>query len=481
MNPRAVTHVVATILLALGIAMLAPAVLAWLEDEADLEALLLAAAVALGVGLLLWLRSRGDVDLHLRDGFVIVTVGWLAASLVGALPYLWTGVTESFPDAFFESVSGFTTTGASIFTNVETLPRGLLLWRSLTQWLGGMGIVVLSVAILPALSVGGMQLFKAEVPGGGADRLSPRIQSTAKILWGVYAGMSALEVALLVLCGMDLFEAVCHTFTTVSTGGFSTRNASIGAFDSAAIDAVVIVFMYLAGANFALHYWLLRGRLRHYWANEEYRLYTALTVGVIFVLWAIVALQTDTGVWLALRQAAFQTCSILTSTGFATADYLLWGALAQLLLFAAMFVGGCTGSTGGGLKVMRALVLTRVGMRELRKQLHPQAIFNVRLSGKLVPEDVVLKILGFFMFYVSIFLLVALGVAATGVEPMTAFGASIASLSNIGPGFGQVGPASNYAGLPAVAKLLLSGAMLLGRLELFTVLVLFLPMFWRRG
>jgi trk system potassium uptake protein TrkH len=480
MNQRAVFRVLGFICMAIGIAMLPSAGLAWLDGGADLVAMLLSSGIPFLSGVVLLLVTRGSVDLRVKDGFAIVSFGWLAAAIFGAFPYHLTGVVGSFTNAFFESMSGFTTTGATIVPDIESLPRAILLWRSLTQWLGGMGIVVLSVAVLPMLGIGGMQLFKAEVPGPVADRLSPRIQSTAKILWGVYAGMTLIEVALLRVGGIGWFESVCHTFCTVSTGGFSTRNASIGAFDSAYVDAVVTAFMFVAGANFSLHFWLLRRQAWRYWRNEEFRFYATLTLVATLLIMLHLIVRADTRPLLALRLAAFQTVSILTSTGFGTANFLLWGFAVQIFLFALMFCGGCAGSTGGGMKVMRVLVLVKHGLREIRKHMHPNAIFNVRLSGQLVGDEVMMKVLAFFLLFTSVWIVMAILLGALGLDLETAFGASVATLSNIGPGLGAVGPASTYASLPVVAKWLLTFNMLVGRLELYTVLILLTPMFWRR-
>lgn len=480
MNLRAVLRVLGVIATAVGAAMLPAAVLAFFDHAVDLTPFVIAAAIPLATGIGTLLATRGEVDLRAKDGFAIVTFGWLSAALFGALPYVLSG-TCSFVDAFFESMSGFTTTGSSILRDIEAVPRATLLWRSITQWLGGMGIVVLSVAVLPALGIGGMQLFKAEVPGPTADRLSPRIQSTAKILWGVYIGMSAAQAVLLMAGGMSLYESICHTFCTVSTGGFSTRNASVAAFQSGYIDWVITAFMFLAGANFSLHYWLLRGRWRPYRHNEEFRLYAILVLAATVILGAYLALRLQEPPLRAVRLAAFQVASIMTSTGFATADFLLWGFGAQVLLFTLMFIGGCAGSTGGGMKVMRVVLLTKHALREMHKQLHPRAILSIRFSGQIVGDEVMTRILGFFLLYMTVFILVALAIAGLGVDTLTAFGASIATLSNIGPGLGAVGPASNFADLPGLAKVILSFSMLLGRLELFTVLILLTPMFWRRA
>ena len=482
MNQRAWLRVLGFISVAIGFAMLPCAVLGLIDGDRDFVPFLVSACIPIVVGVATLVLTRGGgIDLKIRDGFAIVTFGWLTAAVFGALPFLLTGVCHHPADAFFESMSGFTTTGASIFTNIEGLPRSILLWRSLTQWMGGMGIVVLSVAVLPMLGVGGMQLFKAEVPGPTADRLTPRIQSTAKILWGVYFGITALEIFLLMLGGMGLFDAVCHSFSTVSTGGFSTRNASVGAYQNGYFDCVIIVFMFIAGVNFSLHFALLQGRWRRYWANEEFRVFVVVTVVAILLLWRWAATSTDVSTALALRQAVFQAVSILTTTGFGTADFLLWGAAAQLVLFMFMFTGACAGSTSGGMKFMRVILLARHGFRVIGKQLHPSGVFNVRYSGKIVDDGIMMTVLGFFLFFLSIFIVVALAVAATGVDTLTAFGASAASLGNIGPGLGTVGPASNFAEIPNTALVILSFAMLLGRLELITVLVVASPMFWRRA
>ena len=481
MNQRAVLRVLGFIVLAVGVAMLLPAAVALAYGGADFVPLLLSASFPVLVGAVVLATTRGSADLRIKDGFAIVTFGWLASAVFGAVPYQASGATTNFVDAFFESMSGFTTTGATIFSDVEVLPRGILLWRGLTQWLGGMGIVVLSVAVLPMLGIGGMQLFKAEVTGPTADRLSPRISSTAKILWGVYVGMTALQVGLLMLGGMGWFDAVCHTFATMSTGGFSTRNASVGAFDSAYFDAVITVFMFLAGANFSLHYWLVRRRALRYRSDEEFRVYAMIVLFAVMLVGLQLILRTGMTPLHALRLASFQVVSILSSTGFGTADFLLWGFGVQALMFAMMFCGGCAGSTSGGLKVMRVLVLTKHGLREIRKHLHPNAIFNVRLSGQLVQDHIMMNILGFFLLYTSVFMVVAITVAAMGLDVATAFGATITTLSNVGPGLGTVGPASTYADVPLAAKFLLSLSMLVGRLEVYTVVILLTPMFWRRS
>jgi trk system potassium uptake protein TrkH len=481
MNARSVYRVLGFIGFVVGVAILPSAVLAAFLHGKDLVPLLVSAGIPIVAGTAVLLGTRGQLELGHKEGFAIVTFGWLVAAAFGMMPYLLTGVCSNVPDAFFEAMSGFTTTGSTIFSDVESIPHGILLWRSMTQWIGGMGIVLLGVAVLPLLGVGGMQLFRAEVPGPIADRLSPRIQDTAKSLWSVYLGLTVLEVGLLALGGMTLFEAVCHSFCTVSTGGFSTRNASIGAYQSPFIEGIVIVFMFLAGVNFSLHLGLLRFRWKSYFTNEEVRLYVLATVFSVAVIGLDLYFRSGMDIVQGLRQSLFQTVSIFTTTGFGTADYLTWGFGTHIVLFLLMFMGACAGSTAGGVKLMRVIILARHGLAQAKKEIHPRAIFTVRYAGKVVSDDVMLKVLGFFLFYMFVFFAVSLALGLMGVNVETSLGASIATLSNIGPGLGAVGPASNYAAIPAGAKVLLALSMMMGRLELYTVLVLLSPMFWRRG
>lgn len=479
MNTRTVRRVLGAISIVIGIAMLPPALLSFGVHTGHTWAFLVTALIALVLGLAGLATSRGEMVMKTRDGFAIVTFGWIGAALLGAVPYVLAGVCGPV-DAIFESMSGFTTTGSSVIADVESLPAGILLWRSETQWIGGLGIVVLSIAVLPLLGVGGMQLFKAEMPGPTTDRMYPRIRTAATTLWGVYVGLTLLEVVFLLFGGMGLLDAVCHAFCTVSTGGFSTRNASVGSFHSNYIETVIAVFMFLSGINFALYLSLLRRRAKRALHDEEIRLYVVLAVvSIAFLSWTLIAHSgfTWTG---ATHQAAFQVVSILTTTGFGTSDFHVWSEDAQLVLFCLMFLGACAGSTSGGIKLIRIIVLAKHSLSLATKQLHPRAVQKIRFSGSVVPEEVILKVLGFFMLYIFFFLSVALIVSAMGVDIDTALGASIATLSNIGPGIGEVGPASTYAAIPSAAKILLAFNMLLGRLELYTVLIILTPIFWRR-
>ena len=416
----------------------------------------------------------------MREGFAVVTFGWTFFALFGALPFVFSGAIPSYLNAFFETMSGFTTTGSTILTDIEAMPHSLLLWRSLTQWLGGMGIIVLSLAILPMLGVGGMQLFKAEVPGPTADRLKPRIQDTAKLLWGVYVLLTAVEVILLMAGGMSFFDALCHAFTTLATGGFSTRNASVAAYDSA---------LYRLGHH-PLHVpgrgQLLPALPGSAWQTR--RLHSQRGVPFLCRLTALGTIlitllnmgATYPDFFDNLRFSAFQVVSIMTTTGFGTADYELWPVLCQYLLVFAMFIGGCAGSTGGGMKVARILLLFKHAHVQVYRLIHPRAVRLVKLGHRPVDKEVMQSILGFFALYLGVFVAASFIMAGLGMDLTSAGASVIATLGNIGPGLGSVGPVDNFAHVPAFGKLVLAFCMLLGRLELFTVLVLVFPSFWRK-
>ncbi|MDQ7063203.1 MAG: TrkH family potassium uptake protein [candidate division KSB1 bacterium] len=478
-NFRAILHVLFALMLFLGFSLLIPTGVAFIYQENDLLYLL---ACSLGIlligGVGYWL-SRIEVELRIKDGFVIVTAGWLLFAAFGALPFYLSGYIPSYTDAFFETMSGFTTTGASILTNIEALPHGLLFWRSFTHWIGGMGIILLSLAILPLLGIGGMQLYKAEVPGPSPDKLSPRIRETAKLLWGVYFLLSAIETLLLWLAGMTFFDAVCHTFGTMATGGFSTKNASIGHYNDPLIDSIIILFMVIAGANFALHYRALRGKL-DYLKDPEFKLYFAIILLAVLFVGLDVLKITGFDWFLTLRQSAFQVVSILTTTGYGTADYESWSASSQLLLLILMFLGGCAGSTGGGIKVIRPLVLFKFGQAELKRLVHPQAVLPVRVGKKAIQKEIVTNIAGFFLFYIGLFVVGSLIMSAMGLDLITAIGSVAATIGNIGPGLGNVGPTDNYASIPVLGKWFLSFLMLAGRLEIYTVIILFSRSFWQK-
>ena len=481
MNLILTLRILGALLLFLGATLLTPLPFSLYYRDGLWPVYLEASLICLAVGGLLYSLCRSSLELSVREGFAVVTCGWTVFALFGSLPFLLSGALTSPLDALFETMSGFTTTGSTILTDIEVLAPSLLFWRSLTHWIGGMGIIVLSLAILPMLGVGGMQLFKAEVPGPTADRLKPRIQDTAKLLWSVYLLLTLAETVLLMFAGMGFFDALCHSFATLATGGFSTRNASIAAFDSALIDGIVTFFMILAGINFALHFHLLRGRIRDFFRSEELRVYLGI---IAFATLIIMVFNGLKGIYAApgenLRYSLFQVSSILTTTGFGTADYELWPVIAQYLLVLLMFIGGCAGSTGGGMKVARILLLCKHAQVQMFRLIHPRAVRLVKLGQRPVDREVMQAILGFFALFMLVFVFGSLLVAASGMDLVSAGAAVIACLANIGPGLGSVGPVDNFAQVPGLGKAVLIFCMLMGRLELFTVLVLFFPSFWRK-
>ena len=480
MNFRAVFFVQGLLLVFVGIFMLLPAIFSLYYGDDDLFYVLISSGITILVGVILWLSLRFKGEIRIRDSFAIVTFGWITVSIFGALPFYLSGYIPSFTNAFFETMSGFTTTGASILTNIEALPHGLLFWRSLTHWLGGMGIIVLSLAIFPMLGIGGMQLYKAEIPGPIPDKLTPRIQQTAKLLWGVYVLISLIETILLMFGGMNVFDSLCHTFGTMATGGFSTKNTSITHFNSAYIDYVIVLFMFIAGANFSLHYYGLRGKFSSYWKSEEFRFYLGITA--FFTLFMTVDnLFTIMPNFLeSFRYSFFQVVSIMTTTGYATADYEKWSSASQFILMFLMFIGGSAGSTGGSIKILRVMIFFKLGTTELKKLLHPKAIIPVRVDGNAVSPNVIVNILGFMFLYLAILIVATIIMNVIGLDLISSFASVAATLGNIGPGLGSVGPADNYFHIPAIGKWVLSFCMLAGRLEIYTVLVLFTRSFWKK-
>lgn len=430
-------------------------------------------------GLMFLLNRKSSKNIGKREGYIIVSFTWILISLFGALPYYISGTIPNFTDAFFETISGFTTTGATILTDIEAMPKDLLYWRSLTQWLGGMGIIVFTVAILPVLGIGGMALFMAEMPGVTYDKLHPRITATAKRLWGIYVLFTLIQTLLLWAGEMDFFDAINHAYTTMSTGGFSTRNESIATF-SAYSQYVIIIFMILAGTNFTLHYFALHGKLARVFKDEEFRGYLTVIGVISFFITIGLLLISKTQPEAAFRDALFTVASILTTTGYATANYLMWPTILWMLIFVLMFLGGSAGSTSGGIKIIRQMLLLKNSRMELKRAFHPNAILPVRFNKKSVSQDIIYKVMAFFLMYILIFSLGMIALSAMGLDFQTAVGASISSLGNIGPAIGQVGPVDNYAFMPWPAKWLLSFLMLMGRLEIFTVLILFSPQFWKR-
>ena len=483
MNVKAILKTVAALQLVIVGCMAGCALLALALGEPEQIAAFLVPAAFIGLlsaTVLAGLRHVPREVLLTREGFLFVTLSWISVSLSGALPFVLSGTIPSYADAFFEAMSGFTTTGATILTDIEALPRSILFWRSLMQWLGGMGIVVLTVAILPRMGIGGLKVLRSEAPGPTVDKLTPRIAQTAKILWLLYVGMSALEVALLLLVGMQPLDAVMHTFSTVAIGGFSPRNDSIGSFQSGWVDLVVIVFMLAAGVNFSLYFRLSRGGLRVLVSNVEFRVYVAIAAAATLIMTLTLHGRVYDSVTDSLRYGAFQVVSILTTTGYTTADYSRWPQFAQAVLMALMFVGGCAGSTAGGVKVVRIITLSKLAANELRYLIHPRGVFPTRVAARPLKKDIIHPIATFFYLYIAILIVTMLVVASAGTDLLSAFSTALSTVGNIGPGFGAIGPAENYAHYPVGVKLFLSLAMLTGRLELYSVVVLLTPAFWRK-
>lgn len=482
MNFRIVIHLVSFLIMVLAVVMGIVGGISYLMGDLSVAwtGMLISAAATMATGLLMWLTTRGPINLSRREGIGIVVFGWLFATLLGCLPFLLTGAMDNLADAFFESCSGFTTTGASVMTDLENHSRAILLWRACSHLLGGMGILVLVVAIIPYLGVGGMNIYRAEVTGPSKDRLTPRIASTAKFLYGVYMLLNILLILLLKVGGMNWFDAVCHSFATISTGGFSTRTASIAAFNSVYIESVIIFFMFASGINFALHFKALRGDPVCYFRDSECRFYFRFWLIALLIVFADLVRQNQYD-WLpSLRHAAFWTTSLLTTTGFGTENYDYWPPLSKLVLLLLFVGGGCAGSTAGALKQIRILLLFKKAGYIIKSFLKPQAVYTVKLRDQIVPQDIVFNVTVFFFIYA--------GTLATGSILMsffcedlaTAVSSAFSAVGNIGPGLAVVGPASNYASLPDTAKTILALLMLVGRLEFYTVLVVLMPTFWRK-
>ena len=434
-------------------------------------------------GFLLRFLTKEDknAEIKKRDGYLIVVGGWLCMSLFGSLPYLFTGSIPSFTNAFFETMSGFTTTGSTILDNIESLPMSILFWRSMTQWIGGMGIIVLTIAILPLLGIGGMELFVAEAPGPTKDKIHPRIKETAKRLWLIYFSLTALETVILMCLGLSFFDAINHALTTTSTGGFSTKQASIAAFQNPFVEAVIVVFMFLAGTNFTMIYFGLKFRFKKIINNDEFKWYLSAILLVVFLLTAYRTITSSLDFSQAFREISFQVVSIITTTGYATADYTLWGSFFTFIFFLFLFSGASAGSTSGGIKIVRIVLLIKNGFLEFKRRLHPKAVIPVMINKKVVSSTITYNLLAFIFLYLFVFTIGSLFLSLLGVDMLTSISAVASAVGNVGPGIADVGPSHSFAHLPNTAKWILSFLMLMGRLELFTVCVLFTPYFWKRN
>ncbi|WP_242117706.1 TrkH family potassium uptake protein [Aestuariivivens sediminicola] len=455
--------------------------------------LLMSGLSVLVIGAIFMLSSLDHKkEMNKREGYIVVSFGWIIMALSGTLPYLLSGTIPSFTNAFFETMSGYTTTGASILNNIEAVPHGVLFWRSLTHWIGGMGIIVLAIAILPLLGIGGMELFAAEAPGPSADKLHPRITDTAKRLWLIYFSFTAIETFLLSVAGMPFFDAINHSMATLSTGGFSTKNASLAFYNGQpVIQYIVILFMFLAGMNFVLSYFAFKGRIQKILRDEEFKLYfwfvAVFTVVAALTIYLFADPTRSTVahpmVWgeaeSAFRHGLFQVVAIVTTTGFVSADYTMWTPFLVVFFFGLMFLGGSSGSTSGGVKVVRHLLMIKNGFLEFKRTLHPSAIVPVRYNKRAISGDIVFNILAFFILYMLSFIVGSLGFSMLGLDFQSSIGAAASSLGNVGPALGDFGPVNNFSAMPVIGKWWCSFLMLIGRLELFTVLILFTPFFWR--
>lgn len=482
MHPAIIFRILGILLMVFSIALIPPILISLIYQDSALGAFASALGITFATGALFWFPVRyRRQELRTRDGFVVTVLFWLVLAISGSLPLMLADNPGlSFTDAFFESLSGWTTTGATVITGIDDLPHSILFYRQLLQWLGGMGIIVLAVAILPMLGIGGMQLYRTETPGPMKDnKLTPRITETAKTLWYIYLALTIACGMGFYLAGMNAFDAICHAFSTVAIGGFSTHDASIGYFDSGLIESVAIFFMIISAFNFALHFYAWRFRsIKHYFADAEVKTLLIVLLLAGLVTFVTLVISNSYSPDEALRFGLFELVSIATTTGFATADFSLWPVFLPFLLFFLAFMGGCAGSTGGGLKVIRVLLVYKQGSRELKRLIHPNAIIPIRIGGRPVDDRVVEAVWGFFSVYLILYLIMTILLLATGLDFVTAFSAVGACINNLGPGLGDV--AAHYGEITDFAKWVLSFAMLLGRLEIFTLLVLFTPTFWRQ-
>jgi len=493
LNSRIIIHIMGLLLLVNGGFMLVAALVSLIYKDGVTADITLAAISTMFSGMLFMLATKKHKkEVQRKEGYIIVTFGWIVMSLSGMLPYLFSGAIPGVTNAFFETISGYTTTGASIVDDIEALPEGILLWRSLTHWIGGMGIIVLAIAILPLLGIGGMQLFAAEAPGPSADKLHPRITDTAKRLWFIYVGYTAAETLMLSVAGMSFFDAINHSLATLSTGGFSTKNASLAHWNNTpAIQYIVILFMFLAGSNFVLSYFAFKGKVQRVLHDEEFRFYAGFVLLFAILAASVIWFQANVPVSdfhpmvfgegeSTIRHALFQVTAIVTTTGFVTADFTSWTPFLTIFFFGLFFLGGSAGSTAGGIKVMRHLLIIKNGLLEFNRTLHPNAIIPVRYNAKTVKEHIVYNIIGFFVLYMLLFIIGALVLGILGLDFESAIGGAASSLGNVGPALGSLNPVSNFNSLPDAGKWWCGFLMLAGRLELFTVLILLTPYFWRR-
>jgi len=481
MRIKVVLHYLGLLIAILGASMLLPLALSLYYREADYLAFVISIGLSVGSGLLFWrLTPTGKGRLSRREAMMLVAGGWILASVFGALPYIFAGIFQNYLNAYFEAMSGFTATGATVITDVASQPHGILLWRSLTQWLGGMGIITLFVALFPILGIGAARLVEAEMPGLQTERLTARIRDIVKAVWLLYLGFSGLEFILLCIARMPVFDALTVTFSTMATGGFTPTNLSIGAYNSQFIEGIVILFMIIAGVNFGLYYYLLWKRQpEHMFGNSEFRLYIILLIGASLFITLNLINSMGLSIGEAFRQGSFQAVSIMTTTGFATADFNTWPAFAKSALLILMVIGGSAGSTAGAIKVIRLLVVVKYIYRRILLAFNPRTIVPLKVGGNVLSERIISGIIGMTILYVGILITASLIMTALGLDQVTALSSVAANMGTVGPGLGLVGPAANYLIIPDLGKVVLILCMLVGRLELFTVLVLLTPSFWK--
>ena len=478
MNYRVILNVLGTVIKFLGVSLLVPILVALYYNEPDSARIFLISSIlTILTGILLEYTCKSEFELHHRESFVIVAMGWFSVALFGAVPYFLSGIAPI--DALFESMAGFTTTGSTILTDIESHSRSFLFWRSMTQWLGGMGIIVLVIAVLPRLAIAGRQMFNSEAPGPIKDKIKPRLKDTAQILWGVYVTFTALEIILLKSAGMSLYDAVLHSFSTMATGGFSPNNESIAGFGSVLIEVIIIIFMFVAGSNFTLLYRTLRIDVKSIFKDKEFQGYLSIillaTVVVSFELWNWGETLFDS-----VRYAVFQVIAINTGTGFASTDFNMWPESAKMILFLLMFVGGSAGSTTGAIKVIRVMLLVKFGLREIQKSIHPKLVKPIRIGDKIIPDEVMQAVLSFFVLYLIVFVLSTFILSVLGLDLITSITASATTIGNVGPGLNMIGPMANFSTIPVIGKIVLMLNMWIGRLEVMTVLILFVPSFWKK-
>ncbi len=500
LNIKIILQMMGILLLFNGGFMLISALVSLYFKDGAVQGIFYAGIITVFIGALLQFSTKGfKKQIKKREGYLVVALGWITMSLSGALPYILTGSIPSLTNAFFETMSGYTTTGASILNDIEAMPKSILFWRSTTHWIGGMGIIVLAIAILPLLGIGGMQLFAAEAPGPSSDKLHPRITDTAKRLWFLYMGLTLSQAILLKFAGMGFFDAINHAMSTLSTGGFSTKNASIAYWNNKPlIQYIIIFFMFVAGTNFVLSYYAVKGKFSKYLHDEEFKYYTLAIIGftivstlVVYHYAEVTTYTTDIQliahpkIWGELessfRHSLFQVLAVVTTTGFVSADFTIWSPFLTVLFFIMMFLGASAGSTAGGVKFVRHIIMIKNGFLEFKRTIHPNAIIPVRFNNKSVTRGIVFNIMAFFILYLIIFAIGALVFSFLGIDYLTSMGASASSLGNVGPAFGELSPVNNYDILPPFGKWWSSFLMLLGRLELFTVLIIFTPYFWKNN